>query len=76
MVMAHAPVILPAVARVKMEFNRGFYAPLVLLHASLAWRLAGSLKQGAAMNAMAIALFAITIAFAVLQKRKGRPRAA
>jgi len=76
MVMAHAPVILPAVAKVKMEFNRGFYAPLLLLHASLAWRLLESLGQGAAMNAMAIALFAITALFAVFQKRKSRPEAA
>jgi hypothetical protein len=76
MVMAHAPVILPAVAKVKMDFHRGFYLPLVLLHTSLAWRLLESLGQGGVLNAMAIALFAITIAFAVLQKRKGRPKAA
>lgn len=76
MVMAHAPVILPAVAKVKMEFNRGFYAPLALLHTSLAWRLLASLGQGAAINAAAIALFAMTVAVAVLRKRKGRPKAA
>lgn len=36
MVMAHAPVILPALARVKVEFGGAFYLPLGLLHASLA----------------------------------------
>jgi hypothetical protein len=80
MVMAHAPVILPAVARVKLHFNRGFYAPLVLLHTSLAWRLLQSRGQGAAMNAVAIALFALTVFYAALQKRKekrkSRPDAA
>lgn len=76
MVMAHAPVILPAVAGIRLDFNRGFYAPLVLLHVSLAWRLAQSLGQGAVMNAAAIALFAATMATAVIRKRKGRPKAA
>jgi uncharacterized membrane protein len=38
MVFAHAPVIVPAVLRVALPFRRGFYAYLVLLHASLALR--------------------------------------
>ncbi|MGA0610940.1 hypothetical protein [Caldimonas sp. KR1-144] len=41
MVMGHAPVILPALARVKVEFGPWFYAPLALLHGSLLLRLAG-----------------------------------
>jgi len=39
MVMAHAPVILPAVAGVKLQFGPAFYLPLALLHGSLALRL-------------------------------------
>lgn len=39
MVMAHAPVILPAVTAVPMPFHRGLYLPLVLLHAGLVVRL-------------------------------------
>ena len=35
MVMGHAPVILPAVAGVKLLFGPWFYVPLLALHASL-----------------------------------------
>jgi len=41
MMLAHAPVILPALARVKLQFGWLFYVPLALLHASLAVRLIG-----------------------------------
>jgi hypothetical protein len=75
MVMGHAPVILPAVARVKLLFGRWFYAPLALLHASLLLRLAGGLAQaelqrsGTALNAAALALFMLTIAGSALAWR-------
>lgn len=39
MVMAHAPVILPAVAAVPLAFHRGMYLPLLLLHVGLVVRL-------------------------------------
>jgi hypothetical protein len=63
MVMGHAPVILPAVARIKVCFDAAFYAPLLLLHASLALRLAAPQWRGpgAALNAAAIALFALVM---------------
>lgn len=67
MIMGHAPVILPAVARVKLEFGAFFYVPLAALHLSLALRLlwgAADMAQralGAALNAAAIALFAATV---------------
>jgi hypothetical protein len=76
MVMAHAPVILPAVARIKLEFGAAFYLPLAMLHASLMWRFAESRAQGAVFNAVAIALFALTVAASALRKRKSRPQAA
>jgi hypothetical protein len=72
MMMAHAPVILPAVARIKIEFGRFFYVPLAGLHASLALRLAGgwidpSLRSaGAVFNAASIALFAATLVGAAI----------
>lgn len=68
MMMGHAPVILPAIARVKVLYGPWFYLPLALLHLSLLWRLAPGLadiaarSQGAVFNALAIALFAATIA--------------
>jgi len=67
MVMGHAPVILPAVARVKLLFGPWFYAPLALLHGSLVLRLLGGLADadlrtaGTYLNALALALFVMTV---------------
>lgn len=71
MVMGHAPVILPAVARIKVRFDAAFYAPLGLLHASLLLRLADPAWRGigAALNAAAIALFALVMVRAALRWR-------
>lgn len=76
MVMAHAPLILPAVARIKLEFGWPFYLPLAVLHTTLAWRLAGgwvhahAQAEGAAGNAAAIALFALTAMGAAIAWRR------
>jgi hypothetical protein len=75
MIMGHAPVILPAVARVKLQFGVFFYVPLAALHLSLVLRLgwgAADISQriaGATFNAAAIALFAATVAGAALAWR-------
>lgn len=67
MMLGHAPVILPALARVKLLFGGFFYVPLALLHGSLAVRLfigpfdIDMLRAGAAGNAAAIAVFAATM---------------
>lgn len=72
MVMGHAPVILPAVARIKLHFGRWFYAPLALLHLSLLLRLGAGFADahwrsvGASLNALALALFALTLAGSAL----------
>jgi len=82
MVMGHAPVILPAVAHIKLQFGRYFYVPLLALHLSLALRLAaGPLDDrlhamGAMLNALAIALFALTIAISAVARRTHRVAAA
>ena len=76
MVMGHAPVILPAVARVKLLFGGFFYLPLALLHASLLLRLARGWSDfqaradGALANALALALFAATVAGAAWAWRR------
>jgi hypothetical protein len=64
MVLGHAPIIFPAVLRVPMAYDRSCYAPLVLLHASLAVRLVGDLletlalrRSGGLLNAIALLLF-------------------
>jgi hypothetical protein len=81
MMLGHAPVILPALARVKLLFGPLFYLPLGLLHASLLLRLAGGpidlrlLAAGAAGNALSIALFAATVAGSALAWRLKHPPA-
>ncbi|AAP85988.1 NnrS family protein (plasmid) [Cupriavidus necator H16] len=52
MVMAHAPVILPAITRIKLKFGNSFYVPLAVLHLSLAARLSFG-HQLPAVKAMA-----------------------
>ena len=75
MMMGHAPVILPAVARVKLQFGSFFYVPLAALHLSLAVRLGWGLADlphraaGAIGNAASIALFAATVVGAVVAWR-------
>jgi hypothetical protein len=75
MMMGHAPVILPAIARVKLQFGTFFYVPLALLHLSLLLRLVAGMagdplrSTGAFLNAAAIALFAATIAGAAIAWR-------
>ena len=67
MVMGHAPVILPAVARIKLHFGPWFYAPLLVLHGSLVLRLIGGIGRpalralGSELNAASLALFAATL---------------
>lgn len=60
MVFGHAPVILPAVLRVRFAYRPVLYLPLALLHASLALRVFASPALGAWGNAAAIALFIAT----------------
>lgn len=75
MMMGHAPVILPAVARVKLLFGVFFYLPLAALHFSLLARLgpgfadAAWRAQGSLFNAGAMALFAATVVGAVVAWR-------
>lgn len=82
MVMAHAPVILPAVTGIRLAWSRAFYAPLVLLQASLLLRLAGGLaddglrRAGTLLNVAAIVLFALTIAAAARAWRRAAANAA
>ena len=75
MIMGHAPVILPAIAGVKLRFGWPFYVPLVALHLSLLVRLLwGGFEPaqralGAALNAASIVLFAATMVGAAIAWR-------
>ena len=76
MMFGHAPVILPAVAGVKLRFRHAFYLPLVALLASLLVRLAGGgvdpawRAWGSAGNALAIAWFALAAGQAAAAARR------
>lgn len=83
MVFGHAPIIFPAVAKVKIPYHPVFYLPLAVLHASLALRVVGNLgdafalrQQGGLANALALLLFIATMIGSVLRGRKrgGRTR--
>lgn len=72
MVMGHAPVILPAVAGVKLLFGWPFYLPMALLHVTLLLRMVGEPLRaaGAAGNALAMGCFALTALGAIIAWRR------
>jgi hypothetical protein len=79
MIFGHAPIIVPALLQVPYRFSRWGYLPLLLLHASLAIRLAGDVaglvavrRWGGMLNAVAILLFLLTTASSVLRGSLGR----
>ena len=79
MIFAHAPVIVPAVLGVALPYRPSFYAPLALLHASIAIRLLGDLdgdlaawRWGGVLGEVAILAFAALAAASAVQARRGR----
>lgn len=77
MVFGHAPIIFPAVIAVRMPYHPYFYAPLAVLHATLALRIAGALLElpglraaGGMGNAVALLLFVIGVIAAVVRGRQ------
>jgi hypothetical protein len=78
-VFGHAPIIFPAVLRVAVPYSPAFYAPLVLLHASLVLRVAGDAaaafgvtRWGALLSAVALLAFIANTAAAVVRGRRAR----
>ena len=84
MIFAHAPVIVPAVLRVRLPFRRWFYGHAVLLHAALFVRLVvgdglGSRlwwQIGGTGTEVAVLLFICSSAIAVLRARRAAPAGA
>lgn len=77
MIFGHAPIILPAVARIRMPYHLTFYVPLLALHVSLAARIAGDLLRiphcrsiGGALNALALLLFVLSTIAAVIRGKR------
>jgi hypothetical protein len=71
MILAHAPVVVPVVAKRRMRYTPFFYVPLALLHVSVIVRLAegpGAFRMremGGILNAVALLLFVGTLAYAL-----------
>ncbi|OIQ78354.1 hypothetical protein GALL_399390 [mine drainage metagenome] len=77
MIFGHAPIIFPAVVRVKIPYHPTFYLPLVLLHMSLLIRVYGDFLQssnvrsvGGMLNAAALLLFVLSTASAVIRGKR------
>jgi hypothetical protein len=82
MIMAHAPVIFPAVLRRPLPYHPVMYAPAVLMHAALVLRLAvgdardleWAVQVGGVGNIVALLAFVAVSAWAVLTApRAARP---
>lgn len=81
MIMAHAPVILPAILRRPLPYHPVLIVPVLLLHLSLALRIwvgdgldvAGAWRIGGTLNIAALLAFVATSAWAVV--RHGSTRA-
>lgn len=84
MLMAHAPVVLPAVLRRPLPYRPVMYAPLVLLHATLALRLlvgdahgqTWAVRAGGVGNVVALLSFLAVAAASVALGPARRPGAA
>src|SRR5574343_688440 len=50
MVFGHAPIIFPAVTRIKIPYHPALYLPLALLHLTLAVRIVGGLSDNFALR--------------------------
>ena len=79
MVFGHAPIIFPAILRVKLPYHASFHLPLVLLHLSLLLRVGGDLAGDAMLrslgglgNALCIAVFIVTMAAAAFRGRRAQ----
>ena len=77
MIFGHAPIILPALTQIQVTFDRIFYLPLILLHASLLLRILGDLsgwsagrKWGGVLNEIAILSFLGLFAYTVARRKK------
>lgn len=77
MILAHAPLIVPVIARIRMRYVPGFYVPLALLHLSLLLRVGFGPGEftarawGGALNAAALVLFIATLAYSIATRDRG-----
>jgi hypothetical protein len=77
MVFGHAPIIFPAILGVRLPYHALAYAPLLVLHVSVAVRVAGTLAGAAPLratagllHAAALVLFVLGVLAAVIRGRR------
>ena len=77
MVFGHAPIIFPAVTRIKIPYHPALYLPLTLLHLTMALRLFGglsdnfTLRQHASLfNGLVLVVFIATMVILVRSNTK------
>lgn len=77
MVFGHAPIIFPAVTRIKIPYHPALYLPLALLHLTLALRVFGGLSDNldlrqtaALLNGLVLVLFIATMVTLVRRNAK------
>jgi hypothetical protein len=80
MIFGHAPIILPAVTGLRLDYQPHFYGHLALLHITLIYRMVGHLtlnftmqQWGGLLNVVAVLLFLAVTAFALIQSNFRRP---
>jgi hypothetical protein len=80
MVFGHAPIIVPAVLRIRVPYHPTFYLPLALLHLSLLVRIVGDAagqftwtRFGGLLNMLAIAAFIVGVASSALLAGRDPP---
>lgn len=80
MIFGHAPIILPAVTGVRLDYRPIFYGHLFLLHVTLLYRTYGYLaldvtaqQWGGLLNVMAVLLFLAMTALGVFRSNRGQP---
>ncbi len=83
MIFGHAPIILPALARIRIPYHSAFYLPLMALHASLLARVIGDFSETPALtrlagiaNAMALLFFILIVLVSVVRGLRTRESAA
>lgn len=81
MVFGHAPIIFPAVTRIKIPYHPALYLPLALLHLTLALRVFGGLsdnfalrQHAALLNGLVLLVFIATMVTLVRSHDKGGKR--
>ncbi|MDK1010821.1 MAG: hypothetical protein QGM46_06890 [Actinomycetota bacterium] len=77
MIMAHAPIVIPALAGLPFPFTPAFWAPLAFLQVSILIRVAGGLagnfelrRWGAMLNAVALGLFLLMVIGTVIRGQR------